>query len=139
VISSDSNRVVYNADHEASFRPALFRTDLVPRMTGVAPAIGPTRGGNTVTIRGCGFTDEAEVRFDGNPSPDVTHVSASELRVTVPPNRNVPAPTTGPPSNRPRRAVMPRLEVDVEVSIAGIGTTLEAGYTYVPATRRQIR
>ncbi|WP_345718612.1 IPT/TIG domain-containing protein [Kineosporia mesophila] len=57
----------------------------LPTVTSIAPATGPTAGGNTVTITGTGFSGTPTVNFGaGNPSALVTVVSPTQITATVP-------------------------------------------------------
>jgi hypothetical protein len=58
-------------------------------ITGFAPASGPT--GTVVTINGVGFNGSSTVKFKGAAASSVTHVSATQLKATVPASA-----TTGP-------------------------------------------
>ena len=64
-------------DQFSYFQPA-------PAVTGVSPAIGPSAGGETVTITGTDLNGTSEVDFGGVASPRVTVVSSSEVTATVP-------------------------------------------------------
>lgn len=50
----------------------------------VTPNFGPVAGGTRVTIRGAGFTSNAQVTFGGTPGTDVVVNSEFELLVTTP-------------------------------------------------------
>lgn len=50
----------------------------------IAPATTGLNGGAMVTLSGQGFRPGAEVDFAGNVSPEVSFVSATELRAIVP-------------------------------------------------------
>ncbi len=58
-------------------------------VTGFSPASGPT--GTVVTINGVGFNSSSAVKFNGVAASSVTHVSATQLKATVPSTA-----TTGP-------------------------------------------
>lgn len=66
-------------------------TNFVPTLsiTSFSPLKGPT--GTTVTIKGIGFNSGSKVKFKGVTASSVTHVSATQLKATVPPTA-----TTGP-------------------------------------------
>ena len=51
-------------------------------ITGFSPASGPT--GTLVTITGVGFNTSSTVKFNAAAAASVTHVSATQLRATVP-------------------------------------------------------
>jgi hypothetical protein len=55
-----------------------------PVVAAIDPASGPWSGGNTVTLRGSGFTPDAVVSFGSVPASEVEVVSPTELRVVVP-------------------------------------------------------
>ncbi len=57
-----------------------------PSVSKVAPAAGPTAGGNTVTVSGSGFVSGSEVKFGSVTvaASSVSFVSGSELKVVVP-------------------------------------------------------
>jgi hypothetical protein len=50
----------------------------------VSPKEGPLRGGTVVTLGGQGFTSDVEVLFGAYRAPEVTVVSATELRAVAP-------------------------------------------------------
>lgn len=79
--------------------------------TAIDPAVGPTSGGQTVTITGTGFTPQTSVTFDGVAATGVT-ASEDGSEVTA----ITPAHAAGP--------------VTVAVSNPG-GNVAELGYTYV--------
>src|SRR5215472_1185413 len=58
-------------------------------ITGFTPASGPT--GTVVTINGVGFNSSSTVKFNGHAATSVVHVSATQLKATVPSTA-----TTGP-------------------------------------------
>lgn len=101
---------VVTADGEATladgfeFLPALSVDE-------VEPNTGESVGGETVTIRGAGFTDAARVRFGPIVASSVTRISETELQVVTPPG-SVGA-------------------VDVTVDDAGRVAVLEDGFTYL--------
>ncbi|MCB9506573.1 MAG: IPT/TIG domain-containing protein [Myxococcales bacterium] len=86
-----------------------YRTSLA--VTAVEPAEGDVAGGETVVVRGAGFTSDTEVRFGPVSAAGVTLVSSSELRVVTPPG------TVGPS--------------DVTVTTVTDEASLVGGYTYV--------
>jgi len=53
-------------------------------ITDVSPAIGPTAGGETVTINGSGFTSNTTVSFGGTAAKSVTFGSATQLTAVTP-------------------------------------------------------
>jgi hypothetical protein len=55
-----------------------------PAMTGIAPAIGPPAGGNTVTISGSMFQPNATVTFGGVAATNVAVVSGTRITATIP-------------------------------------------------------
>lgn len=63
----------------------------LPTITGVSPAVGPTAGGNTVTITGSGFQNlfhfpgVTTVDFGSVPAPSFTVDSDTQITATVPP------------------------------------------------------
>lgn len=62
-----------------------------PVVEDIAPAEGPTFGGEIVVVRGRFFQDGALVFIDGAPCSGVTFVSAEEIRCTTPPGEEGPA------------------------------------------------
>ena len=56
----------------------------VPAVTSVAPASGPTSGGNTVTITGTNFTGVSAVTFGGVNATGFTVDSATQITATAP-------------------------------------------------------
>ncbi|MEQ8767519.1 MAG: S8 family serine peptidase [Planctomycetota bacterium] len=57
----------------------------VPQIDEITPATGPSKGGNTVTIRGDGYSPSTEVFFGGKVA-EVTVLDPATLRVIVPPH-----------------------------------------------------
>ncbi|MCX4452335.1 IPT/TIG domain-containing protein [Streptomyces sp. NBC_01728] len=55
-----------------------------PVVTGVDPGMGPTAGGNTVTINGVNLSMASAVTFGPNAATNITVVSNSRLTVTAP-------------------------------------------------------
>src|SRR4051812_39601051 len=53
-------------------------------VTGVSPAVGPTGGGNKVSIQGTNFVSGCTVKFGSIASTSVTFVSATQLTAVVP-------------------------------------------------------
>ncbi|MBL8913972.1 MAG: IPT/TIG domain-containing protein [Archangium sp.] len=53
-------------------------------VTGFTPTSGPLAGGNEVTINGQGFTNDTQVLFGVFSSPQITFVSASQLKAIAP-------------------------------------------------------
>lgn len=78
--------------------------------TGITPAVGPTAGGQAVTITGSGFTPDTTVSFGPNPATSVTVDPAGTSLTAV-----TPAGAAGPTT--------------VTVTNAGGSATLD--YTYV--------
>jgi hypothetical protein len=62
---------------------------VVPVISGLLPPTGPVLGGAMLTIRGTGFTPDAEVFFDSLQVERVTRVSSTELSVVTPPAQQV--------------------------------------------------
>ena len=56
-----------------------------PTIAKITPAVGPTRGGTKVTIRGKNFLGTVSVRFGAKKARSVHVISSSELSVAVPP------------------------------------------------------
>lgn len=80
----------------------------------VVPNVGPTIGGNTVVLRGNGFTDLAQVTFGGRNVQPADHRLIDERRLAV----VVPPGEVGP--------------VDVTIEVDGETRELEDAYTYEP-------
>jgi len=80
----------------------------------VEPAVGALGGGNVVTLRGTGFTEDVRVSFGGVTARLVDFAGVQEARVVVP-------------------AGMANRSVDVEVTepALGLSSTLRNAYTYV--------
>lgn len=78
----------------------------------VVPDHGPFTGGNTVVLRGSGFTETAQVSFGGRQVQPADHRLIDPRRLAV----VVPVGEVGP--------------VDVEVTVDGETAVLENGYTY---------
>lgn len=55
-----------------------------PAVTTVDPTSGHTHGGNTVTVKGTGFTPDATVTFGTASSGSVTFVSSTKIRAVAP-------------------------------------------------------
>lgn len=55
-----------------------------PNVTGVSPNNGPTSGGTTVTITGCGFTGATAVKFGATSATTFTVVSDTQITATSP-------------------------------------------------------
>lgn len=81
--------------------------------TTITPTVGPTTGGQTVTITGSGFTPETIVTFAGTPATDVT-VNADGTSLTAVTPAGVAGPTT--------------------VTVANPGSAATLAYTYVEPT-----
>jgi hypothetical protein len=88
----------------------IGRTDL--SLARLVPDHGPFTGGNTVVLRGSGFTDESQVTFGGRNVQPADHRLIDPRRLSV----VVPAGEVGP--------------VDVTVTVGAETVTLENGYTY---------
>ena len=61
-----------------------FTYQPVPTVSGVSPALAPTKGGSVVTLTGAGYDRVDRVTFGGVPATAVTRVSATQLQVTIP-------------------------------------------------------
>lgn len=59
---------------------------IIPVITAVNPAAGPTTGGQTVTITGQNFTGATSVTFGGVPCTSLTVVSSTQITCVTPPN-----------------------------------------------------
>jgi sugar lactone lactonase YvrE len=78
-VDADDNIFVVDAGHNA-----LKEILAQPAVTGLAPAAGPTAGGNTVTITGVHLTGASAVSFGGNAASNVTVVSDTQVTATAP-------------------------------------------------------
>lgn len=68
-----------------SYTPAIGKVyDVLPAVTAVSPASGPTTGGTQVTINGSGFTGATAVNFGSTAGTGMTVNSATEITVTSP-------------------------------------------------------
>ncbi|TSB32065.1 beta strand repeat-containing protein [Streptomyces benahoarensis] len=56
-----------------------------PAITGLIPAMGPSGGGNTVTVSGTGLALTSAVHFGSAPATAITVNSDSQITVTAPP------------------------------------------------------
>ncbi|HEX6665627.1 MAG TPA: IPT/TIG domain-containing protein [Solirubrobacterales bacterium] len=56
-----------------------------PKVTGIAPIVGPTAGGTTVRVTGSEFTGVSGVRFGGVPAPSFSVESDGALTAVTPP------------------------------------------------------
>jgi hypothetical protein len=88
----------------------IGRTDL--SLARVVPDHGPFLGGNSVVLRGSGFTDESQVTFGPHAVQPADHRLIDPRRLAV----VVPAGEVG--------------TVDVTITVGGDTVTLEDGYTY---------
>ena len=66
--------------------PPYAASGAQPRVASVSPVEGPATGGNTVVIRGAGFTGTTAVRFGSVRSAHVVAISDFEIRAVVPPH-----------------------------------------------------
>ncbi|PFG75322.1 Calx-beta domain-containing protein [Tepidiforma thermophila] len=57
----------------------------IPVITSIVPNVGPTAGGQTVTINGQNFTGATSVTFGGTPCTSFTVVSATQITCVTPP------------------------------------------------------
>jgi len=92
-------------------------------ISGIVPAKGPFRGGNTVTITGEGFlAGVTTVDFGSRRSKSVTVLSDTQLQAVVPP---APRSASG-------QKGLGRVEQTVDVTVTtGVGSaTFEGAYTY---------
>ena len=91
---------------------AACETPAVVPITAITidPAVGPTVGGQTVTITGTGFTPQTTVSFGANPATGVTVDPTGTSLTAV-----TPAGPAGPAT----------------VTVANPGSTATLGYTYV--------
>lgn len=58
---------------------------IIPVITSIVPNVGPTTGGQTVTINGQNFTGATSVTFSGTPCASFTVVSATQITCVTPP------------------------------------------------------
>ncbi len=61
----------------------------MPVLQAVQPAVGPTTGGETITIRGANFPKDALVRWNGVLGENIKVVSATEITATLPASTTV--------------------------------------------------
>jgi hypothetical protein len=59
---------------------------IIPVITSIVPNVGPTTGGQTVTINGQNFTGATSVTFGGTPCASFTVVSATQITCVTPPH-----------------------------------------------------
>jgi DNA-binding beta-propeller fold protein YncE len=78
-VDADDNIFVVDTGHNA-----LKEILALPAVTGLAPAAGPTAGGNTVTITGVHLTGATGVNFGSAPATNVNVVSDTQVTATVP-------------------------------------------------------
>jgi hypothetical protein len=62
----------------------------LPNVSSVSPSSGSAAGGETLTIRGSGFTDATAVYIGQHPSPQLNVTSDQELTVVTPPGNTGP-------------------------------------------------
>jgi hypothetical protein len=79
-------RVVAPGGTSATGTAARYDYQAVPTVTGVTPALSPTKGGGTVTVTGTGFDRVAAVLLAGTPATSFTRVSSTRLTVVLPPH-----------------------------------------------------
>ena len=78
-VDADDNIFVVDTGHNA-----LKEIPAQPAVTGLAPAAGPTAGGNTVTITGVHLTGATGVNFGSAPATNVNVVSDTQVTATAP-------------------------------------------------------
>ena len=59
-------------------------TGLAPQLTGVSPSLGPDIGGTSIVLTGRNFRPGASVRFGDATAYDVTVVSSTQIKLTLP-------------------------------------------------------
>jgi hypothetical protein len=69
-------------------------TFVLPTITSVAPGIGPTSGGTSVTIAGTGFTDITAVDFGTVPATSFTVISPTQISAVSPAHAGTPVDVT---------------------------------------------
>jgi hypothetical protein len=69
------------ANSEVGFNAEILPA---PRITGVAPAVGPATGGTPVVVTGIDFTDVSSVGFGGAPAAAFTVNSESQITAVAP-------------------------------------------------------
>jgi hypothetical protein len=95
-----------------------------PDLSAVMPDQGPLLGNNMVTLRGCEFTSNTEVYFDGIPALAVTWVDDTTLDVLVPPC------DWSFPGMGWRPFMVLGVTADVTVCSPGSSSVLSKAYTY---------
>jgi hypothetical protein len=78
------NIVVTNPAGLAGMGTGLFTFVAPPTVTGVAPSVGSTAGGTSITITGTGFVSGATVTVGGAPCTSVVVGSATSVSCTTP-------------------------------------------------------
>ncbi|GAA2744146.1 hypothetical protein GCM10009868_20680 [Terrabacter aerolatus] len=63
-----------------------FTYQAVPTVSSVSPALAPTKGGDAITLTGTAYDRVSSVTFGGVAATGVTRLSATQLRVTLPPH-----------------------------------------------------
>jgi RHS repeat-associated protein len=61
-----------------------YITPAAPVVTGLSPTLGPTQGGDTITLIGRGFTGASTVTFGDTPATHVTVISDQALSACIP-------------------------------------------------------
>jgi len=89
---------------------SAFTYVIIPTVTSVSPAGGPTTGGTAVTLTGTNYATGATVTFGATAATNVVVVSATQITATA------PAGTAGP--------------VTVTVTLNGQSGSLANGYVY---------
>ena len=87
---------------------------IVPTLTSVSPASGPTSGGTVITLTGTNFASGASVLVNGAAATSVTFLSATQVRATTP---------AGAAGARTVQITLP----------SGQSASLSSAFTYVPA------
>src|SRR5438094_7024945 len=77
-----------------------------PAVDSVNPAVGPTTGGTSVTLTGCGFTGATSVHFGATAAPTFTVNSDTKITATSPAHAAGPVDVTvtTPQGTSPRQA-----------------------------------
>src|SRR5262249_16702349 len=91
---------------------ATVKVNPAPVVSSVSPNVGPTDGGQTVTITGSNLSGATKVSFGTTPATDVTILSDSRLTATVPAH------------------VAGRVNVTVTSALGTSAATSVDGYTY---------
>jgi hypothetical protein len=132
-IDTAAGSYVFTVDAEdsdgATATATVDYTAVGPSVTGVKPASGRLKGGNTVKITGTDFAPGATVDFGSNASPTVTYVSAKELKAVAPAgSAGVVDVTVTSPDGSATSPISPADEYTYDPTATLTGVSSESGF-----------